>query len=477
MGCRWQRVAMEVREVIVRLGPTFIKVGQALGSRPDIVGPEGIRQLQLLLDNVPSFSSDRARALIREDLPSTPQAEALLATISAQPVAAASIGQVYSAEVGGRRVAVKVQRPGIRETVALDFFLARNAGGAATALLGVRSDVVGGIDEFASRLFEEMDYKREADNMEQFKALYGAGGSAKMDDILVPDCRRDLSSSRVITSEWIDGDRLIDSDAVVSAADLPLVNLGIRCTLSQLLQTGFLHADPHAGNLLKCPDGKLAYLDFGIVSTVPSLVQESLICAVIHLLNRDYKALAKDFDGLMLMNADDLEVDFEEFATNLGGAASKVLDFGSTEGGSRVPTLRFDTLVDTLVGLAADFAFVLPPYFLNNVRAIGMLEGLALSADPRFNILDVVVPYVATRMLTDPSPRLNQGLREVAVRPDGCLNWENVRLLLFDALPGRTFAMQVERLKLIWRMLCSPNGPVVLRATFNLAVYTAWQYI
>jgi predicted unusual protein kinase regulating ubiquinone biosynthesis (AarF/ABC1/UbiB family) len=527
------KLAAAVRDSMIRMGPTFIKLGQALSSRQDLIGLEGISQLQLLQDAIPStFTTDEAREIIRADLmgqmssnsASNAMVEELLSTLSMLPIAAASLGQVYKARVNGMDVAVKVQRPRLREQVAVDFLLARWGANflAETGLL--RSDGVGAVDEYASRLFEELDYINEANNLQKFAALYSENGTASetlpAPGILVPELLPSLCSDRVLTMTWLDGEKLIRKDATVSASDLPLVQLGIQCTLSQILETGVLHADPHGGNLLKGPGGKLAYLDFGLVATVPISVREALVCSVVHLIERNYSALAREFDSLMLMPADALQVDLKAFEAALAEVAERVLDFSprhneqlqsfarkkqdqtsfdfaiavgrivpaeilpeaflvklsksvrgfirnpilslfisflsflemstrsskdSKNGNNAVktgleqeqgqgqevdegedeeedvatpiPRVKFDEIISALFAVATRFSFTVPPYFLNNVRAIGSLEGMALTADPNFSLLEVVYPYVLRKVLSDFSSE-NEKPKKDTVVPD-----------------------------------------------------------
>ena len=525
------KLAAAVRDSMIRMGPTFIKLGQALSSRQDLIGLEGISQLQLLQDAIPStFTTDEAREIIRADLmgqmssnsASNAMVEELLSTLSTLPIAAASLGQVYKARVNGMDVAVKVQRPRLREQVAVDFLLARWGANflAETGLL--RSDGVGAVDEYASRLFEELDYINEANNLQKFAALYSENGTASetlpSPGILVPELLPSLCSDRVLTMTWLDGEKLIRKDATVSASDLPLVQLGIQCTLSQILETGVLHADPHGGNLLKGPGGKLAYLDFGLVATVPISVREALVCSVVHLIERNYSALAREFDSLMLMPADALQVDLKAFEAALAEVAERVLDFSprhneqlqsfarkkqdqtsfdfaiavgrivppeilpeaflvklsksvrgfirnpvlslfisflgflemstrnskDSESGNNavktgleqeqaqevdegedeeedvatpIPRVKFDEIISALFAVATRFSFTVPPYFLNNVRAIGSLEGMALTADPNFSLLEVVYPYVLRKVLSDFSSE-NERPEKDTVVPD-----------------------------------------------------------
>ncbi|CAN0102951.1 unnamed protein product, partial [Ectocarpus sp. 8 AP-2014] len=234
-----------IRESVTRLGPNFVKIGQALASRPDLVGEAIAGELLLLQDAMPLFSNEVARRFIHEELGGYP--EDIFEAMGDTPVAAASLGQVYKAQIDGSPVAVKVHRPDLLEAVGLDFYVARRVAEAITRLsrsssffggrLVVRSDLVAAVDEYGSRLFEELDYRKEAQNMVQFRELYHA-----MPGILVPKVLLDYSAKRVITSEWIDGEKLVDNQAQVSPADLPILRVGIECTLTQLLDKGFLHA-------------------------------------------------------------------------------------------------------------------------------------------------------------------------------------------------------------------------------------------
>jgi len=214
---------------------------------------------------------------------------------------------------------------------------------------------------------------------------------------------------------WIDGEPLLASRcATLPPSELPLVRFGIEATLSQMLDEGYMHADPHGGNLLRSepaapsrprqllaallrrppPPPSLAYLDFGLVSTVPQQVRDGLVCAVAYLLfAQDTKAVAGLFSELMLLPAEELErADTREsLEAALEQLARGVLvppPEGSEEG--RLPTLRFDALITELALIAPRFRLQLPPYFLNNARALATLEGMAKSADPSFDVLQVV---------------------------------------------------------------------------------------
>ncbi|KAF6004909.1 hypothetical protein F1559_003947 [Cyanidiococcus yangmingshanensis] len=419
---RRQRRAVLLRQTLERLGPAFVKLGQALATRPDIIGEAAARELQRLQDDMPHFSNDEAFRFIRTELGAPPSR--VFDSITENPVASASLGQVYKASLDGVDLAVKVQRPGIVERIALDFFVVRMLGELwMHSPWAPRTDLVEAIDEYASRLFEETDYGHEAENMRRFRQLYGS-----LPGIYVPEVYPEYSSAHVLTMEWVNGRRLIDETATVRRDDIPLIKLGILCSLMQLMETGFLHADPHTGNLLVTEDGsRLVYLDYGLMSEVPQSVQLSIICAVVHLINREYEQLATDFFGLTLMRRDDLDMLLPEFAEALRQT------FESEHDNRNPADFTLQGVAENLLRMTVRFPFVMPLYFLNNLRALAMLEGLALNADPSFRIMDILYPYVVRRLLTDPSPQLQRALQELVLTPFGEPRWDRVEKLLDDA--------------------------------------------
>lgn len=402
------------------LGPTYAKFGQALASRGDVVGETTASALGALQDDMPAFSDAEALKIVIEEFGDGAVAQAVRK--AGAPVAAASLAQVYDAMLDGERVAIKVQRPNIREMVNADAALLRLGASAIEATGRVKAKAVDAVDEFCSRLYEEMDFRNEARNLVKFAELYGKGGSAAKSlpppGVVVPRLIDKYGvGRRVIVMEWIDGEKLTaGKNRAVSTDDLKYVKLGIMCTLSQLIETGFMHADPHGGNLLKLADGGLAYLDFGLVSTVPQQVRDGLVAAIALLIfSRNYAAVGRLFGELMLIPPEVLqdEVEMRELESALESAAEATLKFPKDGG---VPDVRFDQLLGALLALVPRFKFVLPPYFLNNARALGTLEGMAKSADPNFNILAVVYPYSMSRMLANPnaSPVIRKVIREIA---------------------------------------------------------------
>lgn len=245
-----QTIGASVTNAIQELGPTYVKFGQALSSRPDIV-PIGLaEEFAILQDDMNPFDTEDAKMIIREELQNlqvdSRGIDKILDSIGNEPVAAASIGQVYKGyvpQVG--EVAIKVQRPGIKEVVARDAKLLRQLAKWVESLPGlpmgrttlVAAKVSDAVDEFMQRLFEELDYRREVRNIEEFASLYSIrSGSSKTSKVVVPAVINSLCSRRVIVMEWIDGTKLADAhDQADVSENLQLVKECIECTLSQLL--------------------------------------------------------------------------------------------------------------------------------------------------------------------------------------------------------------------------------------------------
>lgn len=400
--------AIELREIVTSLGPAYIKLGQALSIRPDILSPVAMTELQKLCDKVPSFPDDMAMALIEEEL-GQPWHE-IYSELSPSPIAAASLGQVYKGRLkeNGDQVAVKVQRPFVLETVTVDLFIIRNLGLVLRKFPQISIDVVGLVDEWAARFFEELDYVNEGENGTRFAEMM----RKDLPQVVVPKTYDKYTSRKVLTTGWIDGEKLSQS----TESDVgELVNVGVICYLKQLLDTGFFHADPHPGNLIRTPDGKLAILDFGLVTKLTDDQKYGMIEAIAHLIHRDYGAIVKDFVTLGFIPDG---VNLEPILPVL----AKVFDQALEGGGAK--NLNFQELASDLAQITFDYPFRIPPYFALIIRAIGVLEGIALVGNPDFAIVDEAYPYIAQRLLTDESPRLRNALRYTIYGKSGVFDAE-----------------------------------------------------
>ncbi|CAK7345927.1 unnamed protein product [Dovyalis caffra] len=436
--------AAELRRIFTRLGPTFVKLGQGLSTRPDLCPPEYLEELSELQDALPTFPDAEAFSCIEREL-GLPL-DSIFSSISPTPIAAASLGQVYKAQLtySGQIVAVKVQRPGIEEAIGLDFYLIRGIGFFINKYVDIiTSDVVALIDEFARRVYQELNYVQEGQNARRFKKLY-----ADREDILVPDIFWDYSSGKVLTMEWVDGVKLSEQDAIEKQGlkVLDLVNTGIQCSLRQLLEYGYFHADPHPGNLLATPEGKLAFLDFGMMSETPEEARFAIIGHVVHMVNRDYEAMARDYYALDFLSQD---VDVSPIVPALRDFFDDALSYTVSE-------LNFKTLVNGLGAVFYQYPFNVPAYYALILRSLTVLEGLALSADPNFKVLAASYPYFAKRLLTDPNPYLRDALIELLFK-DGRFRWNRLENLLVQGRKDRDFSAK-DALQPVLKLLLGPDG-------------------
>ncbi len=429
--------AIQLRQLLTRLGPTYIKVGQALSTRPDLVRQDFLEELTKLQDRLPPFSSQAAFAIIEQEIERS--ISEVYSEISPAPIAAASLGQVYQARLRtGEEVAVKVQRPNLLPILTLDLYLMRWASSWLEPLLPVNlgGDLTSVVDEFGTKLFEEIDYLNEGRNAEKFAANF-------LDDptVKVPSIYWRFSNRHVLTLEWINGFKLTDLNKVRESnlSESTLIEVGVTAGLKQLLEFGFFHADPHPGNLFALSNGQMAYIDFGMMDQLTEEMKESLVDALVHLINQDYEALALDFVNLGFLTPD---TDIRLIIPALETVFTNVLS-GS------VRDFNFASVTDQFANLVYQYPFRLPAKFALIIRSLITQEGIALSLDPNFKIIDVAYPYIARRLLTGESAQLRRRLIEVLFK-DGKFQWERLENLIaiarsdtnFDLLPTAQLGIQ-----------------------------------
>eukprot|EP01062_Namystynia_karyoxenos_P073219 TRINITY_DN70050_c0_g1_i1.p1 TRINITY_DN70050_c0_g1~~TRINITY_DN70050_c0_g1_i1.p1 ORF type:complete len:501 (+),score=155.97 TRINITY_DN70050_c0_g1_i1:55-1557(+) len=392
--------ALELREGLTRLGPAFIKLGQMLSSRPDLLPPPFLTELRRLCDAVPPFPSAAALAVVEQELgrPAAEVFEGLDETSG--PVAAASLGQVYRCRLRstGEEVAVKVQRPDMAPAVALDLHLMRcyaravEAGWRAAFALGMACPReqfdLALLDTFAAASFRELDYRHEARSQERFRRELVPRMRGR---VHVPRVHGDASARRVLTTEWVHGEQLALSPPRVIER---LVPVGVECFIMQLLDLGFFHSDPHPGNLLVTPDGRLALIDFGLCAEVPLPSAEAMTTALLHLLKGDVGALLGDAVVLGFLPAD---VDL----ASLKPAVDRVFEKARLTSGGGVGVRRrrrqFGEVSRELNRIFFDYPFRVPDYFALVTRALIVLEGIALTGNSEFDIFAAARPHAARR--------------------------------------------------------------------------------
>lgn len=431
------RRANELREILTRLGPTFIKVGQALSTRPDLIRPDFLEELIKLQDQLPSFDNEIAFAIIEKDLGRP--VDDIYQEISPHPVAAASLAQVYRARLySGEEVAVKVQRPKLLPLLTLDLYLMRLGASlfAPYLPLNLGHDLTLIVDEFGTKLFEEIDYINEGRNAEKFAANFRDDPTVK-----VPAIYWEYTSHRLLTLEWIQGYKLNELDRIRAAGLDPnrIIEIGVTTGLRQLLEHGFFHADPHPGNLFATFDGRMAYIDFGMMDQLDNTTKETIASSVVQLINQDYQTLAKDFVELGFLAP---KTDIRPIIPALEKVLGKAV-------GESVGDFNFKTITDEFSALMYEYPFRVPAKFALIIRSLVTQEGLALSLNPDFKIVEISYPYVSRRLLTAETPELRRKLLEVLFK-DGKFQWHRLENMLaiaqadnqFDILPTAQMGFQ-----------------------------------
>ncbi|PHJ57568.1 hypothetical protein VF14_29100 [Nostoc linckia z18] len=429
--------AVELRKLLTNLGPTFIKVGQALSTRPDLIRKDFLEELVKLQDQLPPFDNAIAYQIIETEL-DRPIHESF-SELSATPVAAASLGQVYRGRlITGEEVAVKVQRPNLRPVLTRDLYLMRWAAGwlAPWLPLNLGHDLTLIVDEFGTKLFEEIDYINEGRNAEKFASNFHNDPQVK-----VPSIYWRYTNTHVLTLEWINGFKLTDTQRIREAGLDPeaIIQIGVTSGLQQLLEHGFFHADPHPGNLFAMPDGRMAYIDFGMMDQLEETTKETLVDALVHLVNKDYTDLAEDFVNLGFLTPD----------TNICPIVPALEAVLGNAIGKNVGDFNFKTITDEFSELMYEYPFRVPAKFALIIRSLVTQEGIALSLNPNFKIVEVGYPYIARRLLTGESPALRRRLLNVLFK-DGKFQWERLENLIaiartdgnFDVVPTAQMGLQ-----------------------------------
>lgn len=393
---RLRRQAARLRERLIRLGPTFIKMGQMLATRADLLPLDYIKELSALQDQVPPFPDKQAKEIIEAELGRS--LKDVFVEISEQPIASASLGQVYRATLAsGEDVAVKVQRPQLSEKIRFDLDLLRRVGHWLDRhpKLFPGAEWLGAIDEFDRVIHEEMDYRRELANANEFRQNFRDWRS-----IHVPRVFDGLSSERLLVMEFVSGTKVTDLEGLRAAGHDPrrINELIYRAYFKQLLEDGFFHADPHPGNLLVMSDGRLVFFDFGMVGRISDQLQRQMVDAFFHLYSRDINAIIGDLVGLGFLAP---EADTEAFRAIVAEVFARKLNL-------KLGEVRFKELTYDLAPIVYEHPITTPARFTYLIRALMTLEGISIVMNPEFNFFDVARPYVKEFLFRRESSQLRR---------------------------------------------------------------------
>lgn len=384
---------VRIRKALTELGTTFIKLGQILSTRPDLVGPELSAELQQLQSNTPADSPEVVRKLIEEELGDTP--ENLFHEFNDQALASASIGQVHIASLGpDRKVVVKVQHPGIEDRIRNDLEimlqLAQLAEQYSPELRQYRP--VDTTAEFSRTLMAELDFTREQRNLQTFMR-----NLSKREDVCVPAPYPELSSHRVLTMDFLEGSSVSDPEALQqSGYDLSdVARRGANMFLDMIFRDGFYHADPHPGNLMVLEGGAIGLLDCGMVGRIDETSREQIEDLLIAAVRNDSVTLC---DGIVRLGSvppdfddDRMRGDIEEFLVEYSGQSLKEFDLSGA--------------LNRMTEIIRNYGIILPVRVSLLIKVLVMLEGTARNLSPEFNLAELLEPWQAKAIQRRLSPK------------------------------------------------------------------------
>ncbi len=378
-------------ESLLTLGPTFIKLGQLLSTRPDILPPEYVDELSKLQDEVPPADWAEARAVLEDEVGPI---EEHFDEFDTDAISGASLGQVYTAQIDGEEVAVKVRRPGIEELVTADLrviqwslpILMRFIGQARAFSLENLAD------EFDRTIRQEMDYEREAAMLAEIRSNFEGN-----DDVAIPAVVDSHSGPRVLTMDYITGTKINDVeelDAMGVDRHQLAVNLQ-EAYLQMLLEDGVFHADPHPGNLAVQSDGTIIFYDFGMSGRVDEFIQNKIIDFYIAVANQDIDGI---LDALVEMGTLSPEAD----RATMGNVMELAIEDAR---GEDIETYRVQQIVEQVEDTIYEFPLRLPSNLALVLRVATVVEGVCVTLDPDFDFISVATDYLT-----------EQGYREESIK-------------------------------------------------------------
>lgn len=380
-------MAEKLRIAFAELGPSFIKLAQILSTRPDLVTKEFADEFKKLQDKVPPFASDEAVRIIAAET-GLPLRD-IFKSFNEKPVAAASIAQVHQAILlDGSDVIVKIQRPGIREQIETDINILISVASLMERYIpeSVFFNPSGIVEEFSRTVRRELDFTEEARNCIRFRRNF-----EDYTDVHIPAVNADFTSSKLIVMERIKGVRIDDIGGIVSLGldRKKLAKTGVDAYFKQVLEDGFFHADPHAGNIFAMPDGRIGFMDFGIVGRVTPELRETMANTFLALINKDFDRLIDQYVEMGLVPEHvDLDLFRKEFRSDLTELLEPLYGLSLKE-------LNFAEYMDTVTHLAIKHKLKIPSDLILVNKAMLILENLGRELDPDFDFIAAAEPYAS----------------------------------------------------------------------------------
>lgn len=393
--------AIWVRETLLNLGPTFIKVGQLFSTRADLFPVEYVEELSKLQDRVPAFSYEQVEEIIHRDLGKTVQQ--LFRSFDPVPLAAASLGQVHKAKLHtGEEIVVKVQRPGLRRLFEVDLAILK---GIARYFQnhpkwGRGRDWMGIYEECCRILLLEIDYINEGRNADTFRRNF-----REFNWVIVPRVYWRYSAPQVLTLEYRPGIKISHYEALEASglSRKTIAQLGAKAYLQQLLNDGFFHADPHPGNIAVSPEGSLIFYDFGMMGQIQVNVREKLMQTMFGIASKDAEKIIRSLIDLgALLPTGDLSPVRRSIQYMLDNFMDKSFEAQS-----------INAITDDLYEIAYNQPFRFPATFTFVMRAFSTIEGVGKGLDPEFNFMEVAQPFAMQLMSNGNSSDTNSIFNEL----------------------------------------------------------------
>jgi predicted unusual protein kinase regulating ubiquinone biosynthesis (AarF/ABC1/UbiB family) len=367
---------------LIKLGPTFIKIGQSLSTRPDLLPLEYIQELSLLQDKVPPFSSQEAIATIEQEF--NTYLSQIYQTFEHLPIASASLGQVHKATLfTGENVVVKVQRPGLQALFKLDFVVLTYLVNFANFFIpNVRKYELHSLyREFFQILYQEIDYIQEGKNADRFRENFKTYSG-----VIAPSIYWEYTTQKVLTMEYLPGIK-IDDRLTLEANNIDtnkILKLGICSYLKQLLQDGFFQSDPHPGNMAVTLKGEIIFYDFGTMTEVQSMAKDQMIRTFFAVLKKDTDEVVETLTYMGLITP---MSDMTPVRRLVAFLLEKFRD-------KPVDIKEFDQISGELYQMFEQQPFRLPPQMTFIIKSVTTLDGIARSLDPQYNLLATAQPFI-----------------------------------------------------------------------------------
>ncbi len=374
--------AEHLRMAFEELGATFIKLGQILSTRPDILPEEYVNELAKLQDKIPPCPFEKIKGQVERELGKN--IEELFDYFEETPIASASIGQVHRARLkSGELVAVKVQKPGVERQIKEDLEIMEEIIEHISGRVEIarKMDIRSFYDEFSYIIRSELDYIREGRNAETFKENFKDDG-----DIYIPKIFWDYTTRKVLTMEYIEGIKIDEVERLRKAGFSPkkIAEKGVDIFMRMILRDGFFHGDPHPGNFFVMDDGRIALLDFGMVGVIDRLTRINILQLITGISKRDSTLI---MDALLDMGV----IGFSEKEYLLKKELEIVFSYYTS---LPIKDIKVSEVVNDIFRLSYRYNIKLPSDLFLLLKTIAMAEGLGTKLDPEFRVIDVMNPYI-----------------------------------------------------------------------------------